>query len=279
MLAFIELLLLNSRMITASLGSHRFESGPTYHYNASNAGQLVETMLAPEATTDYVNTLSGVNATPEEIQQVAVAGLVRLAVGEPEYSLIPEASKVLLDVCRGEADTIPADVFKDSHSWDDRYKLRGSLSNATLDSASVLATRKNNAAETAGLIGTEVRVDEGVFVIGLANGGIISTARTYLQLGEGNHELSFVRFSRHKSDDKEPNMYPYPDSRKDALRRAAEDRQVVVFDEDYATGKTLRTAVDYFAELFDKEVVGVAPVEVERRITYKPLVVKSEPSS
>lgn len=267
-------------MITVSLGSHRFESGPTYHYNASGTGQLVETMLDPEATTAYVNTLTGVNATPEEIQQVAAAGIVRLAVGT-EYKYVPEASKLLLDVCRDEAGSIPADIFIDPHSWDDRdrYKLRGSLSNATLDSASVLATRKNNAAETAGIIGTEIQTDEGIFVIGLANGGIISAARTFLQLGEGNHELSFVRYSRHKSHDQEPNMYPYPDSRKDALRRAAEDRQVVVFDEDYATGKTLRMAVGYFAELFDKEITGIAPVEVERRITYKPLVVKSEPSS
>ncbi len=264
-------------MITVSLGSHRFESGPTYHYNDSNAGQLVEAMLAPGATTDYVNTLSGANATPEEIQQVAAAGIVRLAVGESEYSFIPEASKVLLDVCMGKANKVPKDLFIGSRSWDEtpRSRLRGTLSNATLDSASVLATRKNNAVETAGIIETEIQTDEGIFVIGLANGGIISTARTVLQLKGGNHELSFVRYSRYKSMDKEPNMHPYPESRKDALRRAAEDRQVVVFDEDYATGKTLKTAVDYFAQLFDKQVMGIAPVEVERRITYNPLVVKS----
>jgi hypoxanthine-guanine phosphoribosyltransferase len=240
-------------------------------------GRLVDTMLDPASTTDYVNTLPGVKATPEEVQQVAAAGIVLLAVGGPEYKYVPEASKILLDVCKGEANTVPKDIFKDPYSWDDdRYKLRGSLSNTILDSASVLATRKNKAAETAGIIATEVQVEEGVFVIGLANGGIISAARTFLQLGEGNHELSFVRYSRHKSQDKEPNMYPYPDSRKDLLRRAADGRKVVIYDEDYSTGETLRTAVDYFAGLFDKEVVGIAPVEVERRITYKPLVIKSE---
>jgi hypoxanthine-guanine phosphoribosyltransferase len=154
--------------------------------------------------------------------------------------------------------------------------LRGDLSNAMLDSASVLATRKNDAAETAGIIGAEVDVDEGVFIIGLANGGIISAARTFLQLGKGDHELSFVRYSRNKSQDKKPNMYPYPESRKDSLRRAAEGRHVVIYDEDHASGVTLSTAVDYFAGLFGRAVIGIAPVEVDRRITYKPFVIKSE---
>lgn len=264
-------------MITTSLGSHRFESGPTYHYNASNAGQLVETMFNPEPTTEYVNMLPGVDANPEEIQQVAAAGIVRLAIEKPDYKFVIEARNVLLNVCRGEADAIPRDIFKDPYSWSgDKYKLRGYLPNAILDSASVLATRKNDADETADIIGKEIQLDEGVFVIGLAKGGIISAAHTFLRLGEGNNELSFVRYSRHKSQDKEPYMYPYPDSRKDSLRNAAEGRQVVVYDEDYSSGKTLKTAVDYFAELFDKQIVGVAPVEVERRITYKPLVIKSE---
>jgi hypoxanthine-guanine phosphoribosyltransferase len=263
-------------MISVSLASHRFESGPSYHYNASDAGQLVDTMFNPEPTTRYVNMLPGVNATDEEVQQVAAAGLVRLAVSEPEYKFVPEASRVLLDVCRGQTETISKDIFKDRHSWDDRYELRGDLSNAMLDSASVLATRKNDAAETAGIIGAEVDVDEGVFIIGLANGGIISAARTFLQLGKGDHELSFVRYSRNKSQDKKPNMYPYPESRKDSLRRAAEGRHVVIHDEDHASGVTLSTAVDYFAGLFGRAVIGIAPVEVDRRITYKPFVIKSE---
>lgn len=264
-------------MITASLGSHRFESGPTYHYNASNTEQLVATMLEPESTTAYVNELPGVNASASEIQEVAAAGIVRLAVAKAEYKYVPEATKVLLDVCAGEVDAVPRDIFKDPYGWGvDRYTINGSLSNAILDSASVLATRKNRPAETAGVIGAETRVDEGLFVIGLANGGIISAAHTFLQLGEGDHALSFVRYSRHKNGDKEPSMYPYPDSKRDALKRTAEGRQVVVYDEDYGSGKTLKTAVDYFAALFDKEVVGIAPVEVERRITFNPLVLKSD---
>lgn len=266
-------------MITASLGSHRFESGPTYHYNATAVGGLVETMFEPGQTTDRINALRGVNATPEEVQQVAVAGIVRLAVSGPEYKFISQASQTLLDVCQGEVDRVPADIFKDPQSWDDRYVIGGSLANATLDSASVLATRRNNPAETAGIIDEQAQGGEGVFVVGLANGGIISAAQTFLQLGGDNNELSFVRYSRHKCKDTEPNMYPYPDIRKDALMRAADGRQVVIYDEDYSSGETLRTAVDYFAGLFGKEVMGIAPVEVERRISYRPLVVKSDSSS
>jgi len=240
--------------------------------------QLVDIMFDPAQTTDYVNALPRVEATPEEIQQVATAGIVRLAVDQSDYRLIPEAGKVLLDVCRGEVDTIPTDIFQDTYVWGGRkeYKIRGSLSNATLDSASVLAIRKNKPEETAGIIGEQVEMDEGVFVIGLANGGIISTAHTFLQLPDGDHALSFVRYSRNKYKDNKPKMHPYPDDRRRALRRTAEGRQVVIHDEDHASGETLRTAVDYFAELFDKEVVGIAPVEVSRRITYNPLVIGSK---
>ncbi len=130
-------------MITASLGSQRFENGPTYHYNASTIGELVEALHEPEPTIDYVNKLKGVNATPEEIQQVAAAGIVRLAIGSPEFKYVSEATRVLLDVCKGEADQVPADIFQDPRSWDDRYLLTGSLANAIFDSASVLATRKS----------------------------------------------------------------------------------------------------------------------------------------
>jgi hypoxanthine-guanine phosphoribosyltransferase len=268
------------KMITVSLGSHRFESGPTYHYNASNAGQLVETMFSPDQTADCVNMLPGVDATIEEIQQVAAAGIVRLAVKGSEYEYVPEASKMLLDVCNGDIEQIPKDIFVDPYGWADnrnkRYKLRGSLANTLLDSASVLATRRNNAAETAGIIETGIESDEGIFMIGLANGGIISAAHTFLQLSGENNNLSFVRYSRYKQNDKKPDLSPYQDTRKECLKRTAEGRQVVIYDEDHSSGTTLNTAVEYFANLFGKDVRGIAPVEVGRDITYKPLAIKFE---
>lgn len=267
-------------MITASLGSHRFEAGPTFHYNSSNTGELIDTMFNPDATTNYVNVLKDVDATTDEIRQVAAAGIVRIAVAGAERKYIPEAKDMLLKVCSGDIDQVSKDIFTDPYKWFenayDRYKLHSRLGNATMDSASVLATRKNNAAETAGLIDTETNSNEGIFVIGLANGGILSAAHTFLELGGENNDLFFVKYSRYKHDDKEPDMYPYPDGRKSMLRRLAKDRQVVIYDEDYSSGKTIRTAVDYFAELFGKEVMGIAPVEVKGRITYKPLVVRSE---
>lgn len=267
-------------MITASLGSHRFEAGPTYHYNASNTPELIDTMFNPEATTDYVNALKDVKATPEEIQQVAAAGIVRMAIANAEYEYIPEATQMLLKVCSGNTNQVSPDIFKNPYSWSeqvyDRYKLHSSLANATFDSASVFATRRNRAKETAQFIEEESGTDEGLFVIGLANGGIISAAHTFLQLGEGDHELSFVKYSRHKDGDEIPCMYPYPSERQDWLKRSAEDRQVVIYDEDYSSGRTLKTAVDFFGKLFGQSIIGIAPVEVERRITYKPLVIKAD---
>lgn len=255
-------------MITTSLGSHRFESGPTIHYNGSDAKELAEIVLNPQPTIDYVNKLPGVNTTPEEIAQVAAAGIVRLAVEQSEYYLIPKASKILLDACSGATDG--------RSCLNIAQKLDRRLDNAVLDSASVLATRKNEAGETAKIIRGEIPKDEGIFIIGLANGGFISTAQTFLEIGEGDHALSFVRYSRRKCDDTEPNMYPYPDSRIDSLRRAAKGRHVVIHDEDYGTGETLRTAVSYFSNLFGKSVLGIAPVEIDRRIKYNPLVIRSE---
>jgi len=260
-------------MITASIGSHRFESGPTYHFNGSNFAELSEVVLDPTQTTEYVNTLPNVEATPAELREVAASGIVRLAVRGSDLELLERASSTLVGVCEGG--TIDKADFTDRWSGKDVFRGSG-LGNQILDSASVLATRKNKIAETADIINREAPTDVGYFVIALANGGLISAARTYLHLGEGRHRFGVVRYSRHKSSDDVPDMYPYPDSRKDWLKRAAEGRQVIVVDEDYGTGKTLKTATDYFAGLLETKVVGIAPVEVERRITFNPLVIKSE---
>lgn len=264
-------------MITVSRGSHRFESGPTYHFNGSNFGELSDVVLDPTSTLDYVNVLPNVNATPEEIRDVAASGIARLAIQGPETSLVERTSNVFVDVVGGGA--LDPSQFADRYSgrWDKGKDIfRGSLANQVLDSASVLATRKNETEETANAILETAPTDDGYFVIALANGGLISAARTYLHLGEGNNQFGMVEFSRHKSRQSAPNMYPYPTERQNWFKRQAEGRQVVVFDEDYSTGETLKTATKYFAGLLDTKVMGIAPVEVERRIEYKPLVIKPE---
>jgi hypoxanthine-guanine phosphoribosyltransferase len=261
-------------MITASIGSFRFESGPSYHFNGSSFEELKGVILDPSPTVEYVNTLPGVDTTQEEMRQVAASGIARLAINEGfELRLLERAGEMLASVCGGSTVVDEAD-FTDRLSGNNVFHGIG-LTNQEMDSASVLATRKNKAEETAGVIRTEAPADEGYFVIGLANGGLISAARTYLHLGEGDHAFGMVRYSRYKSKDKEPNMYPFPSERKDWLRRSAEGRQVVVLDEDYSTGETLKKATNYFAGLLDTKVLGIAPVGVRRDISYKPLVVKS----
>lgn len=260
-------------MISASIGSHRFESGPTYHFNGSKFDELSGIVLDPTETVCYVNALPKVEATPTELRDVAASGIARLAVQGPNLELLQRASCMLVSVCDGG--TVDRADFTDiSKGKDFFYGTR--LTNQILDSASVLATRKNKVEETAAIIATETPTDEGYFIIALANGGLISAARTYLQLREGNNSFGVVRYSRHKSSDEKPNMYPYPDSRKEWLKREAKGRQVVVLDEDYGNGKTLKTATDFFANLLETKVLGIAPVEVERRITFNPLVIKSE---
>ena len=264
-------------MITVSLGSHRFESGPTYHFNDSNFEELSGIVLDPTATVDYVNALSNVNATPEEIRDVAASGIARLAIQGPEIKFLERTGSMFVDVVGGG--TIDRGRFANHKSsrWDEGKDVFGSkLANHILDSASVLATRKNEAEETARIIRETIPTDMGYFVIALANGGLISAARTYLHLGEGDHQFGMVSYSRNKSQHTRPNLMPYPSERESWLKNRAEGRQVVVFDEDYTTGETLKTATRYFAGLFDKKVMGIAPVELERRIEYKPLVIKPE---
>lgn len=263
-------------MITASLGSHRFEAGPTYYFNNSNVETLSNVILDPAPTVDYVNTLPGVDATPEEIRQVAASGVMRLAIQGAEFRSIPSTSRILLDVCSGD-DGIQESDFRDKQNPAGGFLFSGKrLSNAYLDSASVLATRKNDAEETANIIQQKIPTDEGYLVIGIANGGIISAAHTFLQLGEGNHALSFASYSRHKRKEKEPNMYPYPSERASWLRNMAQNREVVVYDEDYASRETISTAVKFFAGMLESKVHGIVPVNVGRRITYSPLVITSE---
>lgn len=137
-----------------------------------------------------------------------------------------------------------------------------------------MAARKNNEEKTVELIRQAAPTDKGYFVIALANGGLISAARTFAHLGdEGDHKFGMVNFSMHKNNDREPNLYPYPDKRRRWLESMAADRRIVVFDEDHTSGATLTTATRYFANFFETQVVGIAPVELERRISYKPLVV------
>lgn len=259
-------------MITVSLGSHRFESGPTYHFNGSNFGELNDIVLDPTSTVDYVNVLPDVNATPDEIRDVAASGIARLAIPGPETSLLERAGNMLVDVVGGGA----IDRSQFVRRYDGKYVLDSDLTNQVLDSASVLATRKNEVEETARIIRETAPTDEGYFVIALANGGLISAARTYLHLGEGNHQFGMADFSRHKSRHNKPNMYPYPHERESWFKRRAEGRQVVVFDEDHSAGETLKTATKFFAGILNTKVMGIAPVEVERRIEYKPLVIKPE---
>jgi hypoxanthine-guanine phosphoribosyltransferase len=266
-------------MITVSKGSHRFESGPTYHFNGSNFGELSDVIIDPTSTVDYVNVLPGVNATPEEIRDVAASGIARLAVQGPEMSLLDRTGAVFVDVVGGG--TIDRSQFANRYSgrWDSgKDVFGGGLANQVLDSASVLATRKNDEEETAKIIRETLPTDEGYFVIALANGGLISAARTYLHLGEGDHQFGMVQFSRHKSHHSEPQMTPYHHERKEWFKRRAEGREVVVFDEDHSTGETLKVATRYFAGLLETRVLGIAPVEVERRITFNPLVIKPEAS-
>ena len=83
-------------MISASIGSHRFESGPTYHFNGSNFAELNRIVSDPTPTIDYINALRGVDATPQEVRDVAASGVVRLAVDDADFRVLEHATEGLL---------------------------------------------------------------------------------------------------------------------------------------------------------------------------------------
>lgn len=263
-------------MITASIGSHRFESGPSFHFNGSCVAELSDIIIDPTSTVEYVNALSGVNTTAEEMRVVAASGIARLGIENSKMSHLQTAGNTLVDVTGGG--TIDKKQYVDSWSGrlDNRHDIFHGydLSNQVLDSASVLATRKNNVEETADIIKETAPTDSGYFVIAIAHGGLISAARTFNQLGEGDHRFGMIRYSRYKRRDSVPSLMPYSHEREAWFKRQAKGRQVVVVDEDYSSGETLKTATRYFAGLLETKVMGIAPVEVDRRIEYKPLVIK-----
>jgi hypothetical protein len=86
-----------------------------------------------------------------------------------------------------------------------------------------------------------------VLFIALAHGGVAAGLDTFLRYCDlaqsAGSSFYAVRFSKHKSHDKQPRL---SGGEIDYLRSLSEGKQVVVFDEDSCEGGTLREAVWFF---------------------------------
>lgn len=145
--------------------------------------------------------------------------------------------------------------------------------NATLDSVTVTATRANQPGQMAELLNTHVPEGKQALVIALGHGGIISAADTFAA-GAGRI-FHPARFSRHKHKDKKPLL---GDREIEQLQTVASVSPVVILDEDYdfMNQGTLREAMKYFGNLFEKEVFGASPVMGRHPNGFDPILMSSE---
>ncbi|HSW37103.1 MAG TPA: hypothetical protein VLG37_01900 [Candidatus Saccharimonadales bacterium] len=106
-----------------------------------------------------------------------------------------------------------------------------------------------------------LRSADALFIV-LGHGGITAGSLTYIDyIGKKRASESTiypVRFSTDKAKDVEPQVSPREVVYLQKL--VAERSCVVVYDEDYASGKTLKRATAFFNELLDTETVPVANV-------------------
>lgn len=116
------------------------------------------------------------------------------------------------------------------------------------DSVTAVATHPALSQNTAGNLASTCQSRD-VLLIALGHGGVAAGMDVYLRYCEiaGNRNSVFyvARFSTHKSGDEEPRL---SDSEIEWLQQMAEGREVVVFDEDKGSGRTLKIAYEFFSE-------------------------------
>ncbi len=91
-----------------------------------------------------------------------------------------------------------------------------------------------------------------VLFLALAHGGVAAGMDVFLRYGQKDSLFYPIRYSRTKHHDPFPRVNAKEIS---LLKRLAEGKEIVVFDEDQTTGITLTTAVDYFNRLFENQKV------------------------
>lgn len=203
----------------------------------------------------------------------AAAGLVRSLLDTdfsersyPEHiDAIDWASDLLLGVCANQ------DIS--SYPEPSAYVRKiPPLVNATLDSTSCVATRTNNPDKSAEVIKSKLSGNGGLLIIGLGHGGTISAAKTTTAM-QGEGAIFYpVRYSMTKHHDRKPHIDP--EHELDYLRTLAGGRAVVVHDEDYGGGTTIRKAVKHLSRTLDTDaVMGYVPCTAHHSGRFEPTIV------
>lgn len=184
-------------------------------------------------------------------------GILDTRIDEPrKVELVTLASRLLLEQFNGNPSV---DIF---------HRLAAAIGKAGIGATSILQ-RYDRHTEYATYPGLSMRAAaalsekiEGrpLLLMPLCHGGLIAGAQTALlymrEHPESDTAFYPVRFSRTKKADHWPRVGSHE---LEHIRTLAENREVIIFDEDTNTGKSVRGAVRYFrSALSARRVLGLA---------------------
>ncbi len=101
--------------------------------------------------------------------------------------------------------------------------------------------------QTSDLITKELNGE--LLFIALCHGGAIPAIDVYQRLDRKDSILYLARFSKYKAGDKEPKL---SESEEIFLQNASKNREIIIFDEDNYTNRTLSDATNFFRRLLNK---------------------------
>lgn len=183
-----------------------------------------------------------------------IRGVVDYRIDNPDSALgdkyIEEALKIGLSICRGDrsAGAFLRD-FKNSLTGEGNEALLHQSVKQEADFSTWRATDPDKSFSTAQRLKHQVKNSDILF-IALGHGAVVAGMDVFLYYcgitRSSDSQFYVTRFSRSKHQDLCPR---FSEGELELLRAKAKGRQIVVFDEDIATGKTLEIAASVFADI------------------------------
>lgn len=127
------------------------------------------------------------------------------------------------------------------------------------DNVTTVSSMAQHSKRSVNLLENELKSNEPILFIPLVYGGLPAGMDVYLRYTcpKDIHEQSYfhpIRFSLHKSKDKIPHILPHE---YEFIQSLAENKKVVIFDEDRNTGHTMSKAMRFIKDITGGEVYGL----------------------
>jgi hypothetical protein len=179
------------------------------------------------------------------------------AQGPDKLRLATQATRLLLEQLAGIASP---ERFEELRRAIGEAGLRGHIVQQENDDYTWAASRARHALDAAARLEEHIE-GQPALIIPLCHGGLLAGIQTALcykrELTSSDTLLYPVRLSRRKQQDRTPHVTA---AEMEWLRAEAKDRDVIIFDEDTATGESVARAVGTFAQRLPeaKRVIGIA---------------------